>query len=258
MQGVRTVASAEAIRARMRKEGIPYMTTQAYIGIDVAKEKLDIHVLPHGHSFTVANDEKGAKSLTKRVKKISPTLMVVESTGGCERLVTRALRGEDLPLAVVNPARVRAFAKSLGRLAKTDSIDALVLALYAQKIQPEVRPLPSEQEQVAKALVARRAQLVRMRTSEKNRLQLAAISDVRDSIQSVIDLLNKQISEIERDLDKIIKGSPERVQLLFVRIRQRLPAAPFRMPCDYEPYRFRKDDSFPISCGSARNLSNLS
>lgn len=185
------------------------MVTQKYIGIDVAKDKVDIHVLPTGRTFSATNDDKGIKSLTRRIKRMSPTLIVVESTGGYERLVAITLRAALLPLAVVNPRRVRDFARSLGKLAKTDSIDALVLALYAQKVEPEVRPFPSEQEHAAKALVARRNQLVRMRTSEKNRLKLAPTSAVRKSIELVIATLDKQIKDIESDVDKLIKDNPE-------------------------------------------------
>jgi transposase len=185
------------------------MATETYIGIDVAKDTMDIHVLPTGKTFTAANDEKGIKSVTKLVRKISPKLIVVESTGGYERRIAIALRAEQLPLAVVNPRRVRDFARSLGKLAKTDAIDAFVLALYAEKIRPEVRPLPSEEEQAIKGLIARRRQLIRMRTAEKNRLKLTPIGTVQESIQLLIDTLDKQITQIENDLDEFINADPE-------------------------------------------------
>ena len=133
----------------------------------------------------------------------------MEATGGYEALIASTLLTQGLPAAIVNPRRVRDFARAMGRLAKTDSIDAYVLARFAQKMQPEIRSLPREKERFIKELVSRRLQLIDVRTAEKNRLNKAVSPQVKKSIQLIIDTVNQQIREIEKQLDDEIKGDPE-------------------------------------------------
>ena len=133
----------------------------------------------------------------------------MEATGGYEVLIASTLLMQGLPAAIVNPRRVRDFARAMGRLAKTDSIDAYVLARFAQKMQPEIRSLPREKERFIKELVSRRLQLIDVRTAEKNRLYKSVSPQVKKSIQLIIDTVNQQIREIEKQLDDEIKGDPE-------------------------------------------------
>ena len=133
----------------------------------------------------------------------------MEATGGYEALIASTLLTQGLPVAIVNPRRVRDFARAMGRLAKTDSIDAYVLARFAQKKQPEIRSLPREKERFIKELVSRRLQLIDVRTAEKNRLYKSVSPQVKKSIQLIIDTVNQQIREIEKQLDDEIKGDPE-------------------------------------------------
>jgi len=151
-----------------------------FVGVDVSKDHLDVHVLPEGQSWRVANDETGCAELGKRLMGLSGTaLVVMEATNVFWRLAATALAGAGVRAAVVNPRQVRDFARALGQLAKTDAIDAQVLALFAQRIEPPVRALPSEQCQVAAELLARRAQLMGMRVAEKNRLATARAAKSR-------------------------------------------------------------------------------
>ena len=134
---------------------------------------------------------------------------MLESTGGYERELIVALTAQQLPVACVNPRRVRDFARSIGKTAKTDSIDAFVLASFADKVRPPVRPIPSVEQRALKELASRRRQLIQMRTSEKNRLSVAASQSVRRSVQAVIDALDKEIQGLDKDLDDIIKSDPD-------------------------------------------------
>lgn len=193
----------------MSKEGKAPMTQQLFVGIDIASTQLDVHVIPTGERFVCSNDTNGVHSTVKRLKKIAPELIVLESTGGYERDVVIALVEHQLPVAQVNPRRVREFARSIGKTAKTDSIDAFVLASFAEKVRPPVRSLPSEQDRALKELAARRRQLIRMRTSEKNRLSIVRSRDVKNSIKSIIQALDKQIQDIEKDLDDMIKADAD-------------------------------------------------
>jgi len=185
------------------------MSEEIFVGIDVAKDHVDVHVIPGGQAFSCPNDGKGVDSVVKRLKKKSPELIVIEATGGYERDLLVALKAKQLPAVLVNPRRVRDFARSIGKTAKTDSIDAFVLAVFAQKVRPQVRPIASDQERVLKELSCRRRQLIRMRTAEKNRLPLAGYQGVHGSIKSMIQALDKQIGDIEKDLDDIIKGDSD-------------------------------------------------
>ena len=179
-----------------------------FIGIDIAKDTLDFHVKPTGECWTSKNDSKDINEAVKRLTSLEPTSIVLEATGGYEMLLAVAIAVADLPVAIVNPRQVRNFAKALGILAKTDSIDAEVIALFAEKVRPECRPMPSEDEQALKELITRRRQLVDMRTMESNRLQRIRSDQVNDSIDTHIAYINSEIKEIDREIKQFIKASP--------------------------------------------------
>jgi transposase len=180
-----------------------------FVGIDVSKDHLDVHVLPEGQSWRVANDEAGCAQLSKRLTGMSGTVLVVmEATNVFWRLAATALASAGVSAAVVNPRQVRDFARATGQLAKTDAIDAQVLALFAQRIEPPVRALPSEQCQVAAELLARRAQLMGMRVAEKNRLATARAAKVRKDISATIAFLEKRIGALDEEIDQWLKSTP--------------------------------------------------
>jgi transposase len=182
---------------------------ELFIGIDVSKAALDIAVAPTGEAWSVANSTEGMQQLVSKLGEISPKLIVLEATGGLERRAVAALAGASLPVVAVNPRQVRDFAKATGQLAKTDAIDAAVLALFADRIRPQVRPLRDEETQELEALVVRRRQVVDMLTAEKNRLIAAPPSKrVRTAIGKTIKWFQKQLEEIDSDLDNAVKGSP--------------------------------------------------
>ena len=179
-----------------------------FVGIDVAQEHLDVHLLPTGVAFTCPNDPAGIATLVDRLQAAQPTLLVLEATGGYQSLLAAELAAADLPGAVVNPRQPRDFARALGLLAKTDAIDARVLALFAEKVQPRCQTPPSDRQQRLKALVTRRRQLVAMRTAEQNRRPLAT-PPVRKSIDQVVRLFNRQIENLEHDIDGTIRHMPQ-------------------------------------------------
>jgi transposase len=179
-----------------------------FVGIDVSKLRLDVHVRPLDETWSVDNDPKGHAELTQRLAAHCPTLIVLEATGGYQAPVVAELGANGLPVAVVNPRQVRDFAKATGRLAKTDSIDAEALAHFAEAIRPEPRPQPDALTVELQALVLRRRQLIDMRTAESNRLDTCRVDPVRRNIHKVINMLNKQIDDIDNDLDTTIRNSP--------------------------------------------------
>jgi len=178
-----------------------------FVGMDVSKGKVDVAIRPTGEAYEVPNDESGVKELARRLKALGPELIVLEATGGYEKLMARGLTEGGLAVRVVNPRQVRDFAKATGRLAKTDPLDAAVLASFAEAFHPEVRPLPDEQTELLKELVARRLQLVEMRTAEMNRIGKAR-KGIRAQIKSHIDWLEKAIGRADDDLDDQIRRSP--------------------------------------------------
>jgi|OpeIllAssembly_1097287.scaffolds.fasta_scaffold222765_1 transposase len=187
-----------------------------FVGIDVSKGSLDVAVLPDGQSWSIANTEMEIPSLVERLKELSPTLIVLEATGGLETLIATSLGLAQLPVVIVNPRQARDFAKATGKLAKTDAIDARMLALFGQMLRPEPRPLKDEQLQEMVAIVTRRSQLVGMLTAEKNRLGSSAQA-VRGDIQEHISWLEQRISETNNTLRQRIRESPlwrEKDQLL--------------------------------------------
>lgn len=180
-------------------------------GIDVAKKHLDLALRcgEEVRSERFENTPEGNDALAERLVRAAPERVVLEATGGYERPAAATLAAAGLPVAVVNPRQARDFARADGRLAKTDEIDARILALFAERMRPEVvRALPSRDQQAFSALVARRRQLLEMRTAEKNRLGTAPSEAVRRSIEAVLDALKKQIAEAERQLDETVEESP--------------------------------------------------
>lgn len=177
------------------------------VGIDVSKESLDVAVRPSGEEFSVANDDEGRVQLRKRLAKLKPERIVLEPTGGYEAHVVHVLVMAELPVVVVNARQIRQFAQATGRLAKTDKIDAAVLAHFAEAVKPEIREIPDETHRELEALVGRRRQLVDMRAAEVKRKQ-SAPAVVHPSIDAVIEVLTKQIDDIDGDLQRVIRSVP--------------------------------------------------
>ena len=187
-----------------------------FVGIDVSKATLDVALRPHGEPWRCTNDEAGITELVDRLCPLGPQLIVLEATGGLERCVVAALALAGLPLAVVNPRQARDFAKATGQLAKTDALDAAVLAHFAAAIHPTPRPLPDAHTQALAALVERRRQLVSMLTAEKNRWQ-QALPTVRSQIAVHVQWLQQALAQLDAELDQMLHASPlwhERANLL--------------------------------------------
>ena len=189
---------------------------EAYVGIDVSKDRLDVHVRPSGESFAVARDGEGLAALIARVRSHAVRLIAVEATGGFESVVAAAIGGAGLPLAVVNPAQVRHYAQAVGRRAKTDKVDAEMIARFAEMTQPEPRPLPDAATRLLGDLIARRRQLIAMMVAERQRAARLP-ARVKRSCERVIRVLERELAELDRDLDAAVRGSPawrEREDLL--------------------------------------------
>ncbi len=178
-----------------------------FIGIDISKDELELGMLPGSESHTIKHNEEGLTELVKRLSGLSPKLIVMEATGGLERALRDVLETAGFLVRVVNPRNVRDFAKGLGILAKTDSIDALVLAKYAQLVKPEPRPAKDKETQELEALLMRRRQLMEMITAEKNRLKRSSKA-VRGNIEAHIQWLKKCVGDLDKDLKAMIKNSP--------------------------------------------------
>ena len=182
-----------------------------FVGVDVAKAELVVAVRPSGARWTVANDEAGRRTLVERLRAEPPQVMVLEATGGYELPAVAALVAAGLPVVVVNPRQVRDFARSTGQLAKTDRLDAAVLALFAERVQPPVRALPDAAPQALDALVARRRQLVERLVAEQNRLGMARGRGTRAitvSINQTIAFLTRQLATTDHELGTMIRESP--------------------------------------------------
>jgi transposase len=179
-----------------------------FVGIDVAKDRLDVHLLPAGEAFAVPRDHAGLERLTARLDQAAPALVVLEATGGFEITVAAALSGAKLPLAIVNPRQIRNFARAIGRLAKTDALDAQLIALFAERIRPEPRPLADAQAQRLAELIARRRQIVEMLGAESNRRRQVRVPELQRDLDSHLLWLQQALARIERDLDDTIRGSP--------------------------------------------------
>jgi len=181
--------------------------SEYFIGIDISKKQLDIASFPNGEIWDLPNRESGFSALVDRFSSHPPALIVVEATGGLENPLVSFLAVVGLPIAVVNPRQVRNFAKAVGRLAKTDAIDAHVLAQFAKAVRPKVRDVKDQEHQELAALMARRRQLLDMLTAEKNRLQQVPKAVCKD-IKTHIKWLEKRIKALETDLGQAIKNSP--------------------------------------------------
>ena len=178
-----------------------------YVGIDVSKERVDVAVLPNGRSWSVSYDGAGVDDLVAQLKDLKPAGVITESTGGLELPLVAALAAASLPVAVVNPRQVRDFAKSTGQLAKTDRLDAEVLAHFGEAVRPPMRPLRDNDTQALGAVLARRRQVVGILVAEKNRLSRAA-SEVRPRIEAHIDWLKQELDDLDTDLRQKIERSP--------------------------------------------------
>jgi transposase len=179
----------------------------AFAGIDVSKDRLDVHLRPSGQSFAVPRDGPGLEQLLARLREVAPTLVVLEATGGFELAVAAAVAGAGLPLAVVNPRQIRDFARATGRLAKTDRLDAEAIALFAERIRPEP-PVPGPDAQALAELVARRRQIIEMIGMEGNRRRQARTPGVARTIAATLEVLEAQLAGIDRDIDGAVRGSP--------------------------------------------------
>lgn len=181
------------------------------VGIDVAKATLDVQVRPSDERWSVANDEAGIRTLVEQLRAVAPTQVVLEATGGYELAVVSALAAAALPVVVVNPRQVRDFAKATGRLAKTDRLDAAVLARFAEQVRPEARPLATAEQQELDALLTRRRQLIEMLTAEKNRLGQVFVrggKQVRKSLKTHIAFLERELRMTDTDLGELVRRSP--------------------------------------------------
>lgn len=179
-----------------------------FVGIDVSKKRLDVALSPSGEVFAVANDATGLHQLVQRLNLCEPQLIVLESSGGYELMAAATLRQAGLPAERVNPRQVRDFARATGRLAKTDKLDALVLARYAEVVQPELRPFPEAEQLELAALMTRHRQLTAMVVMEKNRLDTTFSLRVRQSLLSHLRSLEQQLKELEEELDDFLKQHP--------------------------------------------------
>lgn len=183
-------------------------SSPSFVGIDVSKDRLDVHILPSGQAFAVARNGEGLDRLVAELRTRLPSLIVLEATGGFEVNVAAALAGAGLPLAVVNPRQIRDFARATGRLAKTDALDAQIIALFAERIRPEPRPIADADSLALAELVARRRQVVEMIGMEANRLRQAHDPRVRRTIETTRKILEAQLAALDKDIDDAVRGSP--------------------------------------------------
>jgi transposase len=179
-----------------------------FVGIDVSKDRLDLHVRPVGEAFSVARDAEGLAEVVARLAALPVELIVLEATGGYETVVAATLAAAGLPLAVVNPRQIRDFARATGKLAKTDALDAAVIAHFAEAVRPEPRPVPDEDARALGELVARRRQLIETMVAERNRRRHLTQKRLLGQVERLLDLLQKQLSEIETDIDRHIRSTP--------------------------------------------------
>ncbi len=203
---IRTVAWAARSEARLRKDGTGW--TPIVVGIDVSKNRLDVAVRPTGEVFAVVRDAEGLDALVARLKPLAPVAVAVEATGGYETVVAASLAAADLPVVVVNPAQVRSFAQALGKRAKSDPIDALVIAHFVEATRPEIRPLPDAETRLLGDLVSRRRQIVGMITAERQRQKILTGKRLQRSIARLLAALQKELSSLETDIDQAVRGSP--------------------------------------------------
>jgi transposase len=183
-------------------------TADRFVGIDVSKARVDVHVRPDGAAFFSATDAAGLAELVRRLTPLRPTLVVLEASGGYEGVIAATLAEAGLPVAIVNPRQVRKFAGAIGRLAKTDAIDAAVIAHFAQAVRPTARPLPDDLSVRLAELMARRRQLVVMINAEQQRLAKAQDRIAQRSFKALLKSLEGERARIDRAIDKLIEASP--------------------------------------------------
>lgn len=178
------------------------------VGIDVSKNTLDVHVHPAGEAFAVARNADGIDALIARIAPLGVQAVAVEATGGFETVVAASLGGAGLPVIVVNPAQVRAFAQALGKRAKTDPIDAAVIARFVEATKPEIRPLPDEDTRLLAELVTRRRQIIQMIVAEKQRERQMPTRHLKKSAARLIKALEKELDVLNTDIGDSVRGSP--------------------------------------------------
>ena len=213
-QLVQLPGTTDPVPTRLSAKGVNIMTIQngkCYIGIDVSKAILDVYILPCKKYMQFTNDAKGIQKLNKKLMSFPQTSIAMESTGGYEKTAAQVLHKAGLSVSVVNPRLIRDFAKALGKTAKTDRIDAEVIALFAEKIQPQANVVCNENQQNLAALNARRRQIIEMITMEKNRLDKAS-NGLKKSMQRIIKALEKELQAINEALEKSIQSDADYAQ----------------------------------------------
>ncbi|MFZ5913927.1 MAG: IS110 family transposase [Pseudomonadota bacterium] len=178
------------------------------VGIDVSKDRLDVAVRPGAQAFTVERNAAGLDQLAQRLRQLAPQIVALEATGGLETIVAAALAAAELPVVVVNPAQVRAFAKALGQRAKTDPIDAAVIAHFAEATRPQVRQLPDEATRLLADLVARRRQIIEMIGAERQRAKRMTARRLQNSIARIVKALEKELASLDDDINDAVRESP--------------------------------------------------
>jgi transposase len=184
------------------------MEHSRFVGIDISKDHLDVHVRPTGDSFRVRYDDAGLVTLVEHLRPLAPVVLVLEATGGYEVTVAATLASAALPVAVVNPRQVRDFARATGQLAKTDTLDARVLALFAEAVRPAARPVPDAQAVALGELIARRRQLVDMLGAEHNRRRLLRDRRLQRHLEAHIAWLEEALRRLDHDLTTLIRSTP--------------------------------------------------
>lgn len=178
------------------------------VGIDVSKDRLDVHVHPSGESFAVSRNAEGLEALIARIGPLKAQAIAVEATGGFETVVAASLGGAGLPVIVVNPAQVRAFAQALGKRAKTDPIDASVIARFVSATKPEIRALPDADTRLLADLVTRRRQIIQMTVAERQRERHLPSRHLKKSVARLLKALEKELNALDQDIDDMVRGSP--------------------------------------------------
>jgi transposase len=178
------------------------------VGIDVSKDRLDVAVRPGGEVFAVERNAAGLELLVARLKELSLHIVALEATGGFETVVAAALAAAGLPVVIVNPAQIRDFAKAIGQRAKTDPIDAAVIAHFTEATKPEPRPLPDQATRLLADLVARRRQIIEMIVAERQREKRITIPRLKKSITRLLKALEKELATVDTDIDDAVRGSP--------------------------------------------------
>lgn len=183
-------------------------TDAIYVGIDVSKERLDVGLWPSSETFSAPNDRPGIEQLARRLSELAPKIVVMESTGRLEVPCALELGEREVPYRIVNPRQVREFARAMGKLAKTDRIDAVMLGRWAESARVEPKALPDADRRALRALIMRRAQLIENKIAEENRLHGETVPKVLKSLKASIAWHKRQIAELDDDLDRTIKGTP--------------------------------------------------